>query len=475
MPTIVTIAAIPEASLPKPLPQPSDTFVASFLITNNPGSVTAYQAAVGVAGSVSTSFTSGTTFDLAVLSGTTWTNVATFVVGANGTIVENIASLTLPGLLAPGSYLLYEPGTGTTTSVSNLGVVLLADDGQTMGDGADGIQVIQLYDKSGNLLANPSVSYLDYTSASDLDGLALTPDGSQGIMVDGGNTVRFFSGTQTGTTKASTTTVNIGAYGGDGDSVAILPNGDEAVVSGDDPRLNLLVSGILSGKPVAAQTIPVPSKRDGLVISADGKVLLARGGSGLTVYAIASMTPKPGSIAGTVSHSFTETADLPALGSYDSEDGRDGMSSSPIDSSRAVVVNPASGTIELLTGLPGKPVVGATVPLGATPYAVSITPNGKMAAVGTATGMVLVSGVDTGNLAVVGGVYAPTYTAGGASHTLGFVSTLNITLDNKYVVAGDLYNRALVVVPFTAAGFANAPAAALANIAVPYNDQLAIH
>jgi hypothetical protein len=349
-----------------------------------------------------------------------------------------------------------------------------------MADGNDGLQVIHIYDANGNLLTTPTIAYLDYAGASDLDGQALTPDGSQGIMVDGGNTVRFFSAVQTGVPIASLTTVDITNYGGDGDSVAILPNGDEAVVSGDASNELLVVSGILSGSPVAATTIATPDYRDGLVVSNDGTVLLARGGSGVTVYAVAPLaTPAAGSIAGTVAHTYTLAVDLSDLGTqYDTEDGRDGMAISPVDSSRAVVVLPGSDSIVLVTALnTATPVEGTAVPVpsGVYPYNVSISPDGKLAIVGTMTGLLMYSGVDTGTLTPVGTLYAPTYTLGTSSVTLGEIKTLGITLDNKYVVAGDQLNGAVVVIPFTSSGFAAAPVSALGSVAIPDNDQLLIH
>jgi hypothetical protein len=295
-------------------------------------------------------------------------------------------------------------------------------------------------------------------------------------MVDGGNTVRYFSAVQTGVPIASTTTVDISNYGGDGDSVAILPNGDEAVVSGDSSSVEVLVSGILSGSPVAATTIPIPSNRDGLVISTDGTVLLGRGYNGVTVFAVAPITPVAGSIAGTVSHSFTQVANLTTVGYPPSEDGRDGMAMSPVDSTRAVVIT--GSTIQLLTGLTTTPVVGAAVilPSGEYAYSVSISPDGKLAIVGAMGGLLMYSGVDTGTLAQVGtSVYAPSYSVGSSTVTMGHVYTLGITLDGKYVVAGDSANKALVVIPFTSAGFAAAPAATLGAVAIPDNDQLLIH
>jgi hypothetical protein len=217
--------------------------------------------------------------------------------------------------------------------------------------------------------------------------------------------------------------------------------------------------------------------RDGVVISNDGQELLARGPSGLTVFAIAPVTPYTGSEGGTASHSFTQIMDLPALGSQGTmEDGRDGMAISPVDSSRAVVIT-SSGTLQLVTGLPSNPQVAASAsitPSVSSPMSVSITPDGTTAIVGGSTGVSMISGVDTGTLAEVGTVYSPTYTSSGSSVSLSAVSTLAITLDGKYVAACDEDNSALLVIPIASSGF-GAPVGVITGIAAPSNDQMVVH
>ncbi|HEY1987410.1 MAG TPA: hypothetical protein VGG85_18495 [Terracidiphilus sp.] len=460
----------------KPMVNANDTFIAAFSVSFEPISITLLNVPVTIGGSVGTSIPVGTTLNLAILKNNAWVDITTMVVGANQVLKENLRTTNLQGLLTPGTYLVYEPAKGTNTTISNLGIVLMADDGHGMADGSGGLQVIHLYDAQGALLTTPTIAYLDYSNAYDLDGQALTPDGSQGIMVDGGNTVRFFSAAQTGVPVASTTTLDITAYGGDGDSIAILPNGDEAIVSGDASNEVVVVSGILNGKPVAATTIATPGDRDGLVISNDGSVLLARGYSGITVYAVAPITPISGSIGGTVSHSYTQINNLADLGTGYTEDGRDGMAISSTDPTRAVVVTPDSGSIELVTGLPSTPVEGTalTLPNGAQPYSVSISPDGKLAIVGSDAGLFMYSGVDTGTLTPVGSAYAPTYSVSGNTVTLGNISTLGVTLDGKYVVVGDSANDAVVVIPYTSAGFGT-PASVLGGVAIPNNDQMLIH
>jgi hypothetical protein len=86
----------------------------------------------------------------------------------------------------------------------------------------------------------------------------------------------------------------------------------------------------------------------------------------------------------------------------------------------------------------------------------------------------LIYGVDTGKLAVEGSVYAPTYTDGSDSVTLGTIRTLGITLDGKYIVVCDYANSSLLVIPITSARF-SAPVGVLKNFTVPYNDQMQIH
>ena len=492
LPANVLITDMPQSSLPVSIKSrsmgiesliknsinynPDNVYIAAFTISVSPFFIKQFNVPVIMSGTVPASLAAGTTLNLAKLENNAWEDVLTLLVGANGALTQNFVSVNLPGIIGPGTYVLYKPAPGTSTAISNLGIVLIADDGNgSENNGGSGyLQVVHIYDANQQPLATPTISYLNYSSQpGDLDGQALTPDGSQGIMVDGGNTLLFFSEVQTGIPIASDTPLDVSAYGGDGDSVAIMPNGDEAVVSLDEYTL-LLVSGIESGNPQPAKLIDLPDYRDGVVISNDGKVLLARGGAGLTVFSIASVTPAAGPLGGTVSHSFTQITDLTTLGSG-TEDGRDGMAISPIDSSRAVLINSDSTAI-LLTGLPNSPNVGTPVALtgGYSVYSVAITPDGTTAIVGTDSGIIKLSGVNTGKLAMAGTIFAPTYTAGSGSVKLGEVKTLGVTLDGRYVVACDANNYALLVIPITAKGFGD-PVGILTDIAVPDNDQLVIH
>jgi fibronectin type 3 domain-containing protein len=453
------------------------TFVGAFKISVNPSAITGFATPALLSGNVDPATASGTTLNLAILQNSQWNYIATAVVGTNGSYNQNLPSVALPGILGAGQYLICQPESGGTT-VSNLGVALVADDSNgRYGVSADTVQVVHLYDSKGNPLATPTVDYLNYPGAGDLDGQAMTPDGSQGILVDGGNTLRFFSKVQTGTPVADTYTLDIPySAGGDGDSVAIMPAGDEAVVSADSSKNLLLVSGILSGSAVAADLITVPDYRDGVVISADGKVMLARGYSGLSVFAVDPIAAKPGSLGGTVAHSYTYVKDLSELGSNGGYDGRNGMAISPVDSTKAVVITPYGQTITLVTGLPNTPVASSPLDLSAAGdvYSVSVSPDGKTAVVGGEKGLLLISGVDTGSLAVVGSLFAPAYAGTSGNVTLVEVRTLGITLDGKYVAVCDYANSALLVIPVSSTGFGS-PVGVLNDFAVPYNDQMLIH
>lgn len=482
--TTVTITMLNNGQLPGPLAlvraasTQGKTFIIGFSITVDPPAVTTFGSPVKVSGDVP-GIAAGTTLNLAKFVNNAWVDVLTLVVGQGGALTANLVSVELPGIMGPGTYVLYEPAAGTSTTVSNLGIALIAsDDGYPAGvtNTTESLQVVRLFDPNGKPLATPTISNIYYSNSYDLDGQALTPDGSQGIMVDGGNTLQFFSGAQSGM-PAPSPGIDVSTYGSDGDSVAIMSKGDEAVVSLDSSNL-LLVSGIISGKPKPAATIPIPGNRDGLVLSKDDKVLLARGYNGLTVFAVNSITPVAGFGTSTVSHAFYQKADM-AISTPYGEDGREGMAISPTDSSRAVVAGNKNGpSLQLLTGLPGNLVIASTVAItgAAYAYAVSIVPSATvsdLAIVGTDKGLLMYSGVSTGTLTLVQ-ASTPTYTLKNTTATLGQVRTLGVTLDGKYVAVCDGNNHALLTIPISASGF-GAPVGILPNIAVPYNDQLLIH
>ncbi|MDA8087156.1 MAG: hypothetical protein M0Z75_10695 [Nitrospiraceae bacterium] len=367
------------------------------------------------------------------------------------------------------------------TSVGNLGIALVPSDPQE--DNAAGgnptsvLQVVHLFDANGNPLARPTVSSMVYNGVGDLDGAAMTPGGAYGVMVDGANDNLFFFLVQNGRASAFDAPLGVGTYGRDGDSIVITSSGDEAIVSLDDNVHLLLVSGIASGNPKPAAYIMIPDYRDGVVLSADDKVLLARGPGGLTVFAVNPASPAQGPLGGTVSHNFTQTADIPALGTSSAEgQGRDGMAISPADSSRAVIItNGTSSTVQLLTGLPGNPTQSEPVSVNQHVYSVAVGPApGDLAIVGTDKGLLMFSGVASGTLTQVGPLYAPAYSLNGRNVTLGMITTLGLTLDGKYAVVCDFTNSALLIIPVSAKGF-GAPAGILPGISVPWSDEMLVH
>jgi len=486
------------AGLSRFTPNAGNQYVGAFKLTVGTSGFSQFAQPVSISATGLSGIPAGTSLNLAMFQSSggnsgQWVDIGTFLVGNNGGLTQQPPSVALPGVTTPGTLLIYQPAAGTSTAYANYGVAILADEHS----GGKGLQIVQFIQNNA-YLTSPVVTNLPVANADDLDGQALTPDGSQGVLVDGGNTVRFFSGIQLGAPTVSTNNLDISNYGGDGDSIAIMPNGDTAVVSGDSSSQLLVVSGIVSGKPAAAGTIAIPDNRDGVVISNDGKVLLARGSSGLTVFSIA-----PASGGG---YTFTQTANLAAQGASNMEDGRDGMAISPMDSSRAVVIGDANGSmvVSLIVGLPGNPSVrsvhlrtpasmsltsrqvvrperhGSRLALSGVSvlHAVAVSPDGKLAVVGTDAGLILLSGVDTGNLAQVGNIYSPSFTVGNQSYQLGLVTTLGFTLDGKYVVVGaqqpSAANGTVLLIPVSASGF-GAPFAQATGISIPANDQILIH
>lgn len=482
------------------------TYILGFTLSTVPGGITQFSLPITVSAAGVSNLSGGTILNLARIVNGQLTNVGTVLVDGSGGLRLLNPTTSLPGLTAPGQYVIYLPASGTNTAQANFGVVLVSDDNSS----GVGLQVFNIFDNNGSPLATPTKQNLPFANARDIDGQGLTPDASQGILVDGGNTIRFFSGLNTGKLVASTKTVDISAYGGDGDAVAIMPNGDTAVVSGDSDVL-LVVSGIVSGNPVATATIQLPRTCDGVVISNDGKVLLARGQNGLTVFSIIPATPAAGPLGGTLSYTFTQTNDQPTLGTSGAvSDGRCGMAFSPADSSRAVIVAAGGGgDVALLTGLPGSTTVtrkaprllqsakgsqlhraalaaqeqkrsrhqrkSRLAPTGArSTVSVSVTPDGTSAVVGTEAGLILFSGINTGTLTQVGQPFNPTIT--GTTEKLDFVPTLGISLDGRYVAAmTENGGGTLLVIPLIPGQGFGAAVGQLSGVEVPSNDQLIVH
>jgi hypothetical protein len=460
--------------------------IAAFEVTT-PG-LTDFSLAVHLGGTNVTALKPHTILFAARLEQGAWVDVATAITGAGGAVRTLRPTGTRNGLRKPGTVVLYQPPPGTI-AVADFGLALLPNDGR---GGADGLQIITLYGDDGGILATPTLQMLTHLGSPDLDGSALTPDGSQGVMVDGGNTVLFFSDISSSTPSVSGLRIDITAYGGDGDSVAIFPDGNEVVIASDGHELPL-IAGLADGHPVLADTVVTPGARDGVLISDDGKVMMARGPSGLPIFAVTAVTPHPGHLGGTVSHSFRMVLDnapgaAPLFPSGPAgEDGRDGMAFSPTDSSRALLVGFGGGTgyaptVQLITGLPDQPQIPSTVTLPGVSEvtAVAVTKDGKRAVVGTNKGIYMFTGVETGALVLQGLFDVPYVDAGGHQVALswGGVPTLGITLDGLYLVAltqwPDANKGTLVVVPIVPTGLGDA-VGVLGGVAVPDNDQVMLH
>ncbi len=373
------------------------------------------------------------------------------------------------------------PTPSPTPPFVNFGVSVVGDDGNGF---TNGLQIMTIEDASGKPLPTPLSTFAPL-SASDIDGLSITADGTHGAVIDGGNTVFFFtSDLKTGKVTLLPATVDVSSFGGDGDSIASLPGGDEVVVSGGGSTQLALVSGVLSGTPAIVggiDTSKMGVEYDALVISDDGKVMLSRSGTGdvLDVYSIAATTPRS-----PASFTITKTFKAPDIHSLCC-DGRGGLASSPSDSSRAVLVS-TDGTVQLFTGLPAAPVIANSISLTGGARAVTISRDGKFAIVALGTGgLAVVGGVDTGTLAQVGSSFSPTVTVPGGSCKLDDPSTLGVMADNKFVVAiqdcglprsaTDVGSGVLLTIPLSSTGVLSTPVGQLNFVVTPDDDQLLVH
>jgi hypothetical protein len=523
--------------LPQFTASAANTYVLAFCTSFDSNALTG-SASLSASGVVPSSVAVGTELNIALNEGGTWVDAGSATVGASGAFTSSIPTSTLPNINHAGSYLVYEPPAGSNTVPVNLGFALIADDGR--GLTIDGLQFYQVEDPSGVALPTPTTTYFPIAGSSDLDGLSLTPDASEGAVVDGADSVYFFSGIPQHTFTLSPTTVDLANFANgvaDADSIVSLPGGDEAVVTADSGYAMPVISGILSGNPVIADTIPNLSAngRDGLVISADGKVMLSRGNNegtpGLDVYSVTPVAAHTGSThAGTTSFRFTLVKSFRSGFAGDivepyGDDGRDGMAISPADSSRGVVIGEdqhGTPTVQLLTGLESSSPTSASLPLHlphvarrpvpagyqrpepsphrrplaltltSTPlFGVSITPDGTTAYVSTDEGIVTVGGVNTGTLAQAGPIYAPAITgAAGASCPIygsGEPYSLGVLPDGKYLVVdyqcaqdrGTTFatqgGGILLTIPILAGGVLGAPVGQLNQVIAPLDDQILVH
>lgn len=368
-----------------------------------------------------------------------------------------------------------------TPPVTNLRVALISDDGH---GATHGITMLKLEDDNGNPLPVPTSTLLPIPAAGDLDGEDLTPSGARGAAIDGGNNVYFFTGANTGTLSLSPNTLNVAPFGGDGDSISTLPDGDEIVVSADGATQDVVISGIVGGSPVLADTIAIPARRDASLISTDGKTLLARGPTGLTIYSIKDVRPHVGSLGGTVRHDYKQIVDIPAVGdSAQILDGRGGMAFSPSDFTRAILVGSPTdpNVVSLVTGLPKTPLVHSLTldPAGTSIlYCVAISKDGSTAFIGANTGIAVVSGIKSGNLVQVGTVFSPTFMVGSTTYNLVNVRTLGVTLDGRFLAVlttKPTQNSGTMLLIRIGAGGTLQVVGQFNNIAVPVNDQVLMH
>lgn len=391
--------------------------------------------------------------------------------GGGGGGGGSVPSTTTPGGGSTPTPQQHTPPPDLTAT--RIGVAVFGDDQ----NGPGNLQIATLFGGSGQPVT-ATLSTLAMPFMYDLEDIAIAPDWSNAVVADGARTLRVLSGFASNAPGVSKYTLDVSPYGNDLDALRVLNNGDEVVATLDTSNQLLHVSGLLGGKPVAAETIPAPDVRNGLTLSADNKVLLARGYSGLTAYSVSTVTPAQGALGGWVYHSFKQTANLTNVPALDAADARAGVAISPTDSSRAVVVGGGPSIVEV-TGLPGS--ASCLTPVAITggarnAFGVSISTDGTMAFVVTDNAIVSFSGVNTGTLQQI--QYFPVPVGSGDSLT--HIATAAVTPDGKYLVAiGHLASNPsattgdLVVLPISSSGV-GAPVTTVTGVVVPDNDQVIV-
>ena len=118
--TTVTITPVDSAKLAVPITRGArgrsftadsgNTYITAFTI--DAGTVTKFNVPVTIGASGLTSLPAGTVLNLAQLTNSQWNNVGTLTVDASGNLSSQLASFALPGIVAPGTYVIYKPGTG---------------------------------------------------------------------------------------------------------------------------------------------------------------------------------------------------------------------------------------------------------------------------------------------------------------------------------------------------------------------------
>lgn len=327
------------------------------------------------------------------------------------------------------------------------------------------------------ILANPSGAF---TLAQDIFGAqtgALVPVGSP---YDLGAFPPTPAPTASASPSASPTPPNAPLFS-DTQSVAILTStsfGTVAVAGGTaaagSPNALVALTSLNFAPPQYGGAVPfagasytlksIPANPRSIVrigSDANGAVALVRGPQDLLAFAITAV--------GT-GYQFDATAIDSTLGSNVVLRGSGQIAFDPSDASRALVGGTTAGgdsTLTLVTGLPTKITQASTLAMPGAIRSIVVASNGLSAIVGTSVGIVVVSGVGTGQLAVVPAfapngsaplASAPSYrTCTGATATLSSIDSVAFSADQKYLVAlgetpgvtcPSTYNASIVALPF---------------------------
>lgn len=186
---VITISALPESALPVGLhsgklkfqADPANVFIYAFSLASQDGHITSFDVPVTLGGNLSPSVSAGTALNLAILQSNTWVEVSTINVGANSALTQNLSSTALPGIVALGTYVLYQPaypwvGTWVGSDVSTCGFY---SGPITMTITSAGGNVLNLsYVASGGLTGVYPLTYSGNTATSATGNVTFTLSGN---------------------------------------------------------------------------------------------------------------------------------------------------------------------------------------------------------------------------------------------------------------------------------------------------------
>lgn len=344
------------------------------------------------------------------------------------------------------------------------GIAFVPDGG---GGTFHGVQVIHFEDSTTNLCATASVVAVPFAGAVGPFGIASDGSTTLAALSTGagppftriqdvfgaatGNLIPVgatYDVTQAPTPTPSVTPTPIGASTLTGvNSVSVLGTGSVSVGLIGGPGVGVLgLTSLTNAPPQFGGFVPFqggvpdpgPGDRPIVLINASTTVALLRGPNDMIVYGVTL-------VASGYQFQINGVDTTLGYGNAVTLRGAGGVYFDPADASKALVLqSPGSNGITLLTTLPDSISKNASLVLPSRPHSATIATGGVIAVVGADNGFYIVTGIDSGTLAlvapfapVVGDAFAnaPSFIGcDGATYKMTNVSSVGFSADQKYLV-----------------------------------------